>query len=175
MEIEMSRAVRELSAMNGIMEICQTPSDLDGMLAEALNHIISGIEDVELGGVFLKEEGGLVLRALHGSVGDMMDFVKGMPTAELLSRAGVLKSLCEGTEAAIWISAPIICNSLPQGVVILRCRGAAEGEAIAFLEKAALRTGRLLERPAILASHGAPSLSPSVPVGQRMKSNPCQS
>ncbi|HOV82462.1 MAG TPA: PAS domain S-box protein [Methanothrix sp.] len=171
LEIEMRRAVRELSAMNGIMESCQISSDLNGMLAEALNHIISGIEDVELGGVFLKEEGGLVLRALQGSVEDMMDFIKGMPTGELLSRAGVLKSRCEGPEAVIWISAPIICKSLPQGVVILRRRGAAEKEAIAFLEKAALRAGRLLDIPgtALLASHGAPSLSPSI------KSNPCQS
>jgi len=86
-----------------------------------------------------------------------MDFIKGMPTGELLSRAGVLKSRCEGPEAVIWISAPIICKSLPQGVVILRRRGAAEKEAIAFLEKAALRAGRLLDIPgtALLASHGA--------------------
>jgi len=36
LEIEMRRAVRELSAMNGIMESCQISSDLNGMLAEAL-------------------------------------------------------------------------------------------------------------------------------------------
>lgn len=145
LEIEMLRSVRELSAIDGIMQSVQISPDLDGRLAEALNHIISGMEDVELGGIFLKDESCLVLRALHGSVEEMMEFIKGMPSAELLGRAKAHQPKSDDPGAAIWISAPVICGSRPVGVVIIRRKGPVEKEATAFLEKAASRTGQLLE------------------------------
>jgi PAS domain S-box-containing protein len=145
LEIEMLRSVRELSAIDGIMQSVQISPDLDDRLAEALNHIISGMEVVELGGIFLREENCLVLRALHGSVEEMMEFIKGMPSTELLGRAKAHQPKSDDPGEAIWISAPVICGSRPMGVVIIRRKGPVEKEATAFLEKAASRTGQLLE------------------------------
>jgi len=52
LEIEIMRANRELSAIDGIMEICSHPSgDMDKDLADALAQVISGMEGAEVGGV----------------------------------------------------------------------------------------------------------------------------
>ncbi|HPT19112.1 MAG TPA: PAS domain S-box protein [Methanothrix sp.] len=171
LEIEMLRSVRELAAMDGIMQSCQISPDPDGWLSEALPHIISGLADVELGGVLLKEEGGLVLRALHGSVEELIEFIKAMPSADLLSRGKVHRSDKEETGAAIWISAPIICQSRAEGVVIVRCRGDTEKESLAFLEKAAVRTGRLLETGSINPVSSAPQSISHRPVSAGADSN----
>jgi len=171
LEIEMLRSVRELAAMDGIMQSCQISPDPDSRLEQALPHIISGLADAELGGVLLKEEGGLVLRALHGSVEELIEFIKAMPSADLLSRGKVHRSDKEETGAAIWISAPIICQSRAEGVVIVRCRGDTEKESLAFLEKAAVRTGRLLETGSINPVSSAPQSISHRPVSAGADSN----
>jgi len=161
LEIEMIRMVRELSAIDGIVQSCEvSPEDLDGRLAKALAHIISGMEEAKLGGVFLREESGLVLRALHGSVEELIEFIKGIPSAELLHQAKVHKFKEDEQNAIIWLSAPIICDSQAEGVLITRCRVDEEKDAMAFLEKAACRLGRLLVSAG--CSSNCPLLEPSL-------------
>ncbi len=142
LEIEIMRANRELSAIDGIMEICSHPSgDMDKDLADALAQVITAMEG-EVGGIFLMEGGGIALRALVGEVEDLMDFIAGKESHLLLSLAKAHKS--GEISKRIWISAPILCAGLAEGAVVIACGDANSSGALSFLERAASRVGQLL-------------------------------
>ena len=143
LEIEIMRDNRELSAIDGILESCLPPTgDLDKKLADALASIIVGMVGAEVGGIFLQEESGLVLRALHGPVEDLIGFIKGTECGLLLGSAKVHNS--EGSPRK-WISAPIICGIQPGGALVIGCSDENNTHSLAFLEKAATRMGSLLD------------------------------
>jgi PAS domain S-box-containing protein len=143
LEIEIMRTNRELSAIDGIMESClPITGDLDKKLADALSNIIAGLGVAEVGGVFLQEESGLVLRALHGPIEDLIGFIKGMECDLILGSARVHKS--EGSPRR-WMSAPIICDAQPEGALVIGCSEENSTHSLAFLEKAATRISRLLD------------------------------
>ena len=57
LEIEITRANRELEAIDGIMEAFMGSSgDTDKDLTDALAHVIAGLGGAEVGGIFLQEE-----------------------------------------------------------------------------------------------------------------------
>ena len=145
LEIEIMQANRELSAIDGIMETCllSSPDDIDKKLADALSNIITGIEGANVGGVFLLEESGLVLRALHGPVEELFLFVKGMQSSHFLDQARIQKS--EMGSARSWISAPILCGVQPMGAVVIGVAETSSMLSLAFLEKTACRMGHLLD------------------------------
>ena len=92
LEIGIMQANRELAAIDGIMQTSLPSSeDMDKKLADALAHLIAGMGGAEVGGVFLREESGLVLRALHGSVEELIEFIKGMEAGILLGQPRVQK------------------------------------------------------------------------------------
>ncbi|MDD1749088.1 MAG: PAS domain S-box protein [Methanothrix sp.] len=143
LEIKIMQANRELSAIDGIMENCLPPfGDIDKKLADALAHLIAGMGGAEVGGVFLKEESGLVLRALHGSVEELIEFIKGMDSGFLLGSSRVHK--CEAECTRSWMSAPIFCAGEAKGAVVVACADANSTCCLSFLEKAAGRIGHLL-------------------------------
>jgi PAS domain S-box-containing protein len=147
LEIEIMRDNRELSAIDGILESCLPPTgDLDKKLADALASIIVGMVGAEVGGIFLQEESGLVLRALHGPVEDLIGFIKGTECGLLLGSAKAHKS--EGSPRK-WISAPITCGIQPGGVLVIGCNDENDTPSLAFLEKAASRMGSLLDAGSI--------------------------
>ncbi len=141
LEIKIIRTNQELSAINGIMETCLPSSeDMDKKLADALAHLIAGVGGAEVGGVFLREESGLVLRALHGSLEELIEFINGMESGLLLVLPRVHK--CEVGSTRSWISTPIICAGEAKGAVVVAC---ADANNLNFMEKAAGRIGHLLD------------------------------
>jgi PAS domain S-box-containing protein len=140
-EIGIMQANRELAAMDGIMQTClPSADDTDKKLTTALAHLITGMVGAQIGGIFLREESGLVLRALHGSVEEMIEFINGMDLGTLLVMPRAHK--CEPGSDRKWISAPIACANEAKGAVVVAC---ADANCLNFLEKAADRIGYLLD------------------------------
>jgi PAS domain S-box-containing protein len=154
LEIEIMRSNRELTAIDSITEIRPT-GDVDKDLADALTQVIAGMESADIGGIFLMEGRGLVLRALVGEVEELIDFIKGMESHQLLSLAKAHKS--EETSKRIWVSAPFLCAGQPEGVVVIACEDANSTGALSFLERAASRIGYLLEADRLKVSVSQPS------------------
>ena len=138
------QANRELAALDGIIEISLSSSvDMDKKIADALTHLIAGMGGAEVGGVFLREEGGLVLRALQGSVEELIEFINEMDSSLLLGPARIHK--CDACGTRKWMSAPIICAGRALGAVVVACANASGTQGLSFMEKAAGRIGHLLD------------------------------
>ncbi|MDQ1262949.1 MAG: hypothetical protein QG575_2130 [Euryarchaeota archaeon] len=144
LEIGIVQANRELAAIDGIMQTSLLSSeDMDKKLTDALTHLITGMGGAEVGGVFLREESGLVLRALHGSVEELIEFITGMDAGILLGQPRVQRY--EAGSQHSWMSAPIICAGETKGAVVVACADASSTQGLNFLEKAAGRIGHLLD------------------------------
>ena len=141
-EIDMMNESRELSALEGLTEICLSGMDLDGRLGGVLCQMVSGTSGAEVGGIFLQEEEGLELRALHGSVEELIRFIGGVETVRLLSQPLVHPTQIAGRN---WISAPIVGQGETKGLAVLALLQEADRAGLKFLEKAAGRLGRLLD------------------------------
>ena len=141
-EIDMKNESRELSALEGLTEICLSGMDLDGRLGGVLCQMVSGTSGAEAGGIFLQEEEGLELRALHGSVEELIRFIGGVETVRLLSQPLVHPTQIAGRN---WISAPIVGQGETKGLAVLALPQEADRASLKFLEKAAGRLGRLLD------------------------------
>jgi PAS domain S-box-containing protein len=141
-EIDMMNESRELSALEGLTEICLSGMDLDGRLGGVLCQMVSGTSGAEVGGIFLQEEEGLELRALHGSVEELIRFIRGVETVRLLSQPLVHPTQIAGRN---WISVPIVGQGETKGLAVLALLQEADRASLKFLEKAAVRLGRLLD------------------------------
>ncbi|MGB7544362.1 MAG: PAS domain S-box protein [Methanothrix sp.] len=141
-EIDMMNESRELSALEGLTEICLSGMDLDGRLGGVLCQMVSGTSGAEVGGIFLREAEGLELRALHGSVEELIRFIGGVETVQLLSQPLVHPTQIAGRN---WISAPIVGQGETKGLAVLALPQEADRASLKFLEKAAGRLGRLLD------------------------------
>ena len=152
LEIKIKRANRELLALDSIAESCfAPPEDMDKSLTDSLSFVIDGMGGAEVGGIFLQDSGGLVLRALHGSLEVLIEFIKELePGPDLLRQARVHQGY--DSSPGSWISAPIISGAQKKGAIVL---ASEEIEGLAFLERASLRIGHLLEssdKPSTLLS-----------------------
>jgi len=141
-EIGMINAGRELSALDGLTESCLSGLDPDQMLAGVLGHLVSGTGGAEVGGIFLQEGEALELRALHGSVEELIRFIQEMDTLRLLSQPSIHAAGATGNS---WISAPIMSQGRTRGLAVLALAEEADRARLDFLERAASRMGRLLE------------------------------
>ena len=141
-EIDITNESRELSALEGLTEICLSGMDLDGRLGGVLCQMVSGTSGAEVGGIFLQEEEGLELRALHGSVEELIRFIRGVETVQLLSQPLVHPTQIAGRN---WISAPIVGQGETKGLTVLALLQEADRSGLKFLEKAAGRLGCLLD------------------------------
>ena len=144
LEIEIMRANRELEAMEGISEAFMgSTGDTDKDLADALAHVIAGLGGAEVGGVFLQDGNGLVLRALHGLVEVMIEFIASTESSHLLGLAHVHKSA--ENSPLNWMSAPILCGVQAKGAVVVARTDENDSLTLSFLEKTAFRIGHLLD------------------------------
>ena len=141
-EIEMMNESRELIALEGLTESCLSGLDLDRMLGGVLSHMVSGTAGAEVAGIFLLEEEGLQLRALHGSVEELISFIEGAETVRLLSQPLIHPTQATGKS---WISAPIFGNGQTKGLAVLALLQEPDRTSQKFLEKVAGRIGRLLD------------------------------
>jgi PAS domain S-box-containing protein len=141
-EIELLRSNRELTAINSIMgRTVQPEGDMDRDLGDSLSDIVSGLESAEVGGIFLLENGSMVLRALFGSVEDLMNFTDGMESNALLGASKVHKT----DEDYTWMSVPIICDGRPQGAIVVASMEGDGTSMLSFLETTAPHIGRLVD------------------------------
>jgi PAS domain S-box-containing protein len=144
LEIEMIQMTRELAAIDRITELCISSSvDLDQKLSDSLAHLTSGLGGAEIGGIFLRDGAGLVLRALQGPVEGLINFIGGKDMGHLLSIPRVHQS--EPGCAQTWMSAPIVCARGSNGVVVVASSDANCSSSLSFLEKASRRLGNLLD------------------------------
>jgi len=141
-EIEMMNESRELLALEGLTESCLSGLDPDRMLGGVLSHMVSGTAGAEVAGIFLLEEEGLQLRALHGSVEELISFIEGAETVRLLRQPLIHPTQATGKS---WISAPILGNGQTKGLAVLALLQEPDRTSQKFLEKAAGRIGRLLD------------------------------
>ena len=141
-EIAMINQSRELLALEGLTESCLSELNQDQMLGSALSHLASGTAGAEVAGIFLLEQEGLQLRAMLGSVEELISFIEGAETVRLLSQPLVHPTQAMGKS---WISAPIIGNGQTKGLAVLALMQEADRSSLKFLEKAAGRIGRLLD------------------------------
>jgi PAS domain S-box-containing protein len=140
--IELHRGNRGLAAENSILRRALQPDgDIDRDLGDSLSDIISGLEGAEVGGIFLLEKGSLVLRALFGSVEDLMGFTEGMESNILLSAP----KLHQPDKDYIWASVPIHCSSRPRGAIVIALLEGKGQTVLPFLEKVSSYIGRLVE------------------------------
>ncbi|MFB3765836.1 MAG: PAS domain S-box protein [Methanotrichaceae archaeon] len=143
-EIELFRGNRELAAINNILTRTARPDgNTDKALGDSLSDLISGMENAEIGGVFLQEGEGLVLRALFGSIEDLMSFTKDMESSTLLSLPKIHEKKDENDY--LWVSVPIKCNDKVRGAIIIASLASDGSKVQSFLEKAALHIGHLIE------------------------------
>jgi PAS domain S-box-containing protein len=169
LENEILQANRELAAIDGIMQTSlPSAEDMDKRLADALAHLVKGMGGAEVGGLFLGEEGGLVLRALHGSVEELIEFINGLEAGLLLGPARIHK--CEAESQRKWMSAPIICAGRALGAVVVAFADESNTQGLSFMEKAAGRIGHLLDvcgpNEMVLASEEQPAkIKPSCAPG----------
>lgn len=143
LEVEVMELNRRLSAMDGITDaFLQQTEGPEGGLAASLKHLLEGLGDAPIGGIFLMEEGGLVLRALHGSVEELIGFIKTVETSQILSGACVHSARPESSH--IWISAPLISDGQISGAVVVAMSEESDEGSLEFLKRAAERICQFL-------------------------------
>ena len=82
------------------------------------------------------------LRALHGSVEELISFIEGAETVRLLRQPLIHPTQATGKS---WISAPILGNGVAKGLAVLALLQEPDRTSQKFLEKVAGRIGRLLD------------------------------
>lgn len=144
LEIEALRSNRELAAINSIMTRALWPEgDMDKELGDALASMASVLERAEVGGIFLLEEGGLVLRALVGSVEELIEFIKNKESSVLL--ASPIAHKPDVASKRLWASAPIHRDGKAEGVIVISSEESESDRVLSFLERAANQIGRLMD------------------------------
>ena len=141
-EIDIVNESRVLLALEGLTESCLSGLDLDRMLGGVLSHMVSGTAGAEVAGIFLLEQEGLQLRAMQGSVEELISFIEGAETVRLLSQPLIHPTQATGKS---WISVPILDNGQTKGLAVLALLQEPDRTSLKFLEKAAGRIGRLLD------------------------------
>lgn len=135
LEIELVRSNRELEAVNSIMsKVLQPDSDVDKDIAGALADLESGVEGGEVGGIFLLENGSLVLRSLFGPVEKLIGFIEGRDAKILLAGPNVYKT--DEFSDYLWTSLPLSSNE-SKGIIVVGSTSSDGDRCLSFLQKAA--------------------------------------
>lgn len=141
-EIELFRKNKELMALNNIiMRILHPAADADKDLGASLSDVLSAIAGAGVGGIFLREKEGLVLRSLQGPVEELMEFIKDVESGTLLADPKVHFSIDHKT----WISSPILLAGQPQGAIVVHLEKGDAERSLSFLKGAGKHLSRLAE------------------------------
>jgi PAS domain S-box-containing protein len=143
-EIRLKGTIRELTSINRILErTVHIEADRENALEDTIADIVGGIEGAKIGGIFLKEKEGFALKALYGSVEELISFVEELDTSYLMKEPRVIESNYKSIYH--WISAPINFDGMARGAIIVALESSETSAAIAFLEKVIAHLSRLLE------------------------------
>ena len=142
LEIELIESNRELDAINRMMvRALQPDCDFEKDIAGALADLASGVEGSQIGGVFLMEGVGLVLRSLFGPVETLIGFIEGKDPKVLLVGPRVYE-MEEGSEF-IWATVPLTFGGL-RGTIVVASTSSDSDRCLAFLQRAAPHIGRII-------------------------------
>ena len=142
LEIELIEFNRELDAINRMMaRAFQPDSDFEKDIVGALADLASGVEGGEIGGVFLMENEGLVLRSLFGPVETLIGFIGGKDAKVLLASPRVYE-MEEGSDF-IWATVPLTFGGL-RGTIVVASSSSDSDRCLAFLQRAAPHIGRII-------------------------------
>jgi PAS domain S-box-containing protein len=143
-EIRLNRAIKELMSINRILErTINIEADWEKMLENSIEDIVSGIDGAKIGGIFLKEKEGFTLKALTGSVEELISLMEGLEISRLMNAPRLIE--CEYQSIYQWISAPIKFDGIMRGAIIIALESNETNLAIAFLEQATEHLNRLLD------------------------------
>ena len=143
-EIRLNGAIRELTSINRILErMANIEADWEKVLENSIEDIVGGIDGAKIGGIFLKEKDGLALKALTGSVEELISFMEGLEISCLMNAPRSIE--CKYESIYHWISAPIEFDGITMGAIIIALESNETSAAIAFLERAVEHLNRLLD------------------------------
>ena len=117
--------------------------DEDDLMKEALSELMAWQEEFEVGGIFLLEEGKLVLRSLEGPLEVLMSFANQVDAEELLEKAERRK--VEGERPIFWASAPFCNGEERKGLLVLGRKKDIEPEFLKFMKDLAWHVGKMME------------------------------
>ena len=156
LEIELIESNRELDAINRMMvQGVQPDCDFEKDIAGALADLASGVEGGEIGGVFLMESGGLVLRSLFGPVETLIGFIEGKDAKVLLAGPKVYE-MEEGSDY-IWATVPLTFDGL-RGTIVVASTSSDGDRCLAFLQRAAPHIGRIINASGVKGALGQTTL-----------------
>lgn len=147
LEMELKKSNRELDAINKIMSRAfQQDFEFDKELSGALADLASGVEDGKVGGIFLMEGGGLVLRSLFGPVEAIIGFIEGKDTKILLA-GPMIYGKEEGSEY-FWATVPLTYSGI-KGTIVFASDSDDSDRCLAFLQKASPYISRIMQNAKI--------------------------
>ena len=117
--------------------------DEDDLMKEALSELMAWQEEFEVGGIFLLEEGKLVLRSLEGPLEVLMSFANQVDAEELLEKAERRK--VEGERPIFWASAPFCNGKEREGLLVLGRKKEIEPEFLKFMKDLAWHVDKMVE------------------------------
>jgi len=115
----------------------------EDLMKEALSELMAELKGFDVGGVFLMEEGRLVLKALEGPLEVMMSFADQVDAEELLER--VEQKRVEGDHPIFWASTPFFNGEERMGLIVLGREKEIEPEFLKFMKEIAWHFGKMVE------------------------------
>lgn len=120
------------------------PGTEDDLMKEALCELMAGLKGFNVGGVFLLEEGRLVLRALAGPLENLMSFADQIDAEELLEKAET-KMVVESNRPIFWASAPFRNGEERRGLLVFGREKEIDPNFLKFLKDLAWHVGKMVE------------------------------
>lgn len=142
-ELNLAKSNRELTALNRIMKRGLDPgSNPNQNLEDCLVDLCQGLEGLEIGGIFLRDGGNLVLNALLGPIEEMMGFVKDRGANYFLGQPRMDRP--QGSSRS-WVSAPLAYNGRAVGAVVVSPKEGNPEAMLPFLQQVADQIACIME------------------------------
>ncbi|KUK44880.1 MAG: PAS domain S-box protein [Methanothrix sp.] len=124
----------------------------EDLMKEALSELMAGLKGFDVGGVFLLEEGRLVLQALEGPLEVLMGFVDQVDPQGLLER-GETKMLDDVDRPLFWVSTPFCNGEERRGLLVLGREKEIGPDFLEFMDDIAWHLGKMMEIFLLRRSH----------------------
>jgi PAS domain S-box-containing protein len=143
-EMDLAKNNRELTALNNIMNRGLRPgTNLNRNLEDCLSDLCQGIEGLEVGGIFLRDGGNLVLQALFGPIEELMGFVKERGASYFFGQPRIERSV-DGVKSN-WLSAPLAYSGRAVGAIVVSPKGGDPEMVLPTLQKMADQIACMIE------------------------------